>query len=74
MRDNLDAYTLCSLGEWAQRAAVLLCLYLDARAFARRGQIAVASVEKSYLVTFNKALKAKYDPGFHHRAAPLQGP
>ncbi|WP_394963941.1 hypothetical protein [Candidatus Allofournierella excrementigallinarum] len=74
VRDNLDAYTLCSLGEWTQRAAVLLCLYLDARAFARRGQIAVASVEKSYLVTFNKALKAKYDPGFHHRAAPLQGP
>lgn len=74
VRDNLDAYTLCSVGEWAQRAAVLLCLYLDARAFARRGQIAVASVEKSYLVTLNKALKAKYDPGFHDRAAPLQGP
>lgn len=73
-RDNLDACALCSLGEWAQRAAVLLCLYLDARAYARRGQIAVTSVEKRCLLTFNKAVKAKYDPGFHRRAAPLQGP
>lgn len=71
VRNNLDEYKLCSLNEEAQRAAVLLCLYLDARAFAHRGQIARSSVEKAFFLTTNKTLKAKYDPNFHARAAQM---
>ena len=76
VENNLDVYQIRALDRESLRAAVVLCLYLDARSFARRGEIAIASVETQYVYTFNKALKARYDPGFWDRAGAadeLQG-
>lgn len=64
---HLDHYRLYAEDESALKNAVLLCLYLDARSFANRGQIAVSSVEKTFYLTTNKNLREKYDPNFKHR-------
>lgn len=68
VHNNLDEYEICALDTGSELAACLMCLYLDARSYARRGQITTASVEKVFLLTTNKRLKAKYDPTFRERA------
>lgn len=68
VRDNLDEYEICALDPVSELAAVLLCLYLDARSFARRGQIAHSSVQSMFYLTTNKTLRSKYDPEFRARA------
>lgn len=68
VHNNLDEYEICALDRQSELAAYLMSLYLDARSYARRGQITAASVQKTFLLTTNKKLKAKYDPTFRERA------
>ena len=69
--NNLDCYRLYALDEASMLHAFLLCLYLDARSFANRGEMMKNSVNKTFYLTTNKKLKAKYDPAFKQRVASM---
>lgn len=69
--NNLDCYQVYAVDESALKNTVLLCLYLDARSFANRGEIMKSSVETLFYLTTNKKLKAKYDSSFKEKVARL---
>lgn len=71
VHNNLDEYTVYAVDQEAQRNAVLLCVYLDGRGFARRGEMTKNYTERVYYKTTNKQLCAKYDPTFRKRAAQI---
>lgn len=71
VRNNLDEYTVYAVDKEAQKNAVLLCIYLDGRGFARRGEMTKNYVQTVYYKTTNKQLCAKYDPTFSSRAAQI---
>lgn len=66
--DRLDAYTWYTLSEQHVDMVAMYILYLDyMRNAGHRLEVVTESVECSYGLTVNKALKAKYDPNFKLR-------
>lgn len=69
--NNLDIYHVTATSEQNFTVASILGLYLDASSYAHRGEIVKQSVEKTYYLTTNKKLKAKYDPEFKEKIKML---
>ena len=67
VHNNLDEYSIYAEDEDACQIAILLCIYLDASAFANRGEIIKSGVSNLHFKTINKRLIAKYDPTFKAR-------
>lgn len=71
MYNNLDVYHVTATSEQSFLVTTIFGLYLDASSYAHRGEIVKKSVEKTYYLTTNKKLKAKYDPDFKEKSKML---
>lgn len=69
--NNLDIYHVTATSEQSFLVTTIFGLYLDASSYAHRGEIVKKSVEKTYYLTTNKKLKAKYDPDFKEKSKML---
>lgn len=68
--DNLDAYTLCSLDDFGELAALLTALFLDFHDYRNAGERARGQKSVQYVYTRKQEVLAKYDPSFRARCEP----
>lgn len=67
VRDNLDRYQLYAASERDLLPAVLLGLFYDCKQFEDRGERVVQGKSVTYLYTFSRATRERYDPAFRAR-------
>ena len=65
--DNLDAYTLCSLDDFGELAALLTALFLDFHNYRNAGERVRGQKSVQYVYTRSQEVLAKYDPSFRAR-------
>lgn len=62
--DNLDEYTICSLDDFGELAALMAALHLDFFSYRNAGEHAHGKKSFQYVYTRRKEILAKYDPDF----------
>lgn len=67
VQNNLDAYTLCSLDESGELAALLTALFLDFHRYRNAGERVRGKTSVRYVYTRKKEILATYDPAFRLR-------
>lgn len=65
--DNLDEYSLCSLDDFGELAALLFALFIDFHSYRNAGEHARGKKSFQYIYTRRKEIFAKYDPDFRSR-------
>lgn len=65
--DNLDAYSLCSLDDFGELAALLFALFLDFHSYRNAGERTRGKKSFQYVYTRRKEILSKYDPDFRSR-------
>lgn len=67
VRDNLDEYTIYSLDEFGELAALVFSLFLDFNNYRNAGEYAKGKRSLQYVYTRRKEILDKYDPDFRSR-------